>query len=233
MTEFEKNKFADASSRYKRAFERIASLDLGPWEWVHHAPLFAGSVNIARFLSLYEIYKTTLGVAGHIAEVGTWKGTSLLWFAKLVQIFEPHAHTTVHGFDWFEGMRPDPAKSAIEQGAYAGDYEQLIELIELQSLNHFTHVHKMDVTRELRSFLEIHPSLRFKIVFIDCSVHDVVRGAVEGLWPRLEPGGVLLLDEYNHATTPEETMAFRDLMPNARVQTFSWTRQPSGYVVKD
>ena len=230
--EFEKQKFAAKSEKYRKSFASSVSYFEDPWILVHHAPLFAGSENLARFLCLYEIYKSTLGINGHIAEVGSWMGTTLLYFAKMTQMFEPNAYTTVHGFEWFKGMEPDENLSRIESGSYSADYEKLKDLIYTQGLKDIAHIHKMDVSKELRGFLEEHPSLRFKIVFIDCSIYEVAKEGVLQLWPRLEKGGILLMDDYNHSSVPEETIAINEILPGESIKTFPWSRQPSGYIVK-
>jgi hypothetical protein len=230
--EFEKRKFAKKSEHYRKTFAHSVTKIEDPWFLVHHAPLFAGSENLARYLCLYEIYKMTLGTAGHIAEIGSWMGTSLLYFAKLTQMFEPNAYTTIHGFEWFEGMKPNEKISRISAGTYSADYDELKSLISAQGLQDIAHIHKMDVSKELAGFVDEHPSLRFKIVFVDCSIYEVAAEAVRHLWPRLEVGGILLLDDYNHASVPEETIAINELLPDETVKTFPWSRQPSGYIVK-
>ena len=55
-------------------------------------------MNLTCFLAFYETYKKTLGLSGHIAEVGVWKASGLLYFAKLTQIFEPESSALCHGF---------------------------------------------------------------------------------------------------------------------------------------
>jgi hypothetical protein len=45
----------------------------------------------------------TQSIAGHIADVGTYKGASALLFAKLMKIHNPESLWQVHGFDWFKG----------------------------------------------------------------------------------------------------------------------------------
>jgi len=45
-------------------------------------------MSLNRIITLYEIYKKTLGLNGHIAELGVYKGSGSLLFAKLVKIFE-------------------------------------------------------------------------------------------------------------------------------------------------
>lgn len=54
------------------------------------------------------------------------KKVLFLYLAKLVQLFEPHSLTEVHGFDWFKGMRM-PSKHDDNQceGDYQGDFEQI------------------------------------------------------------------------------------------------------------
>ena len=48
----------------------------------------------------------TLGLRGNCCDVGTWKGSSFLFIAKLIKIFEPYSKTKIYGFDWFKGQNP-------------------------------------------------------------------------------------------------------------------------------
>lgn len=228
----EKAKFSDKSGPYFEALAEILKLDFGPEDYIHQNPLFNSAVNLARYLALYDLYKQTLGIVGHIAEIGVWKGASFLFFAKLAEIFEPHSYTLVHGFDWFEGMKPLDAKTDVAEGSYAGNYEALLRLIELQQLGHVAHIHKMDVSKELDAFFDDNPSLQFKIVFFDCQIYEVVKAALAHFWPRLNSGGILILNGFNHSTVPEETKAVREFLPDIPVRTIPWSRQPTGYIIK-
>ena len=91
-------------TEYHKTLEQILELNFETRDYIHNNPLFNGDVNIARYLALYEIYKQTLGLNGHIADCGMWRGSTFMYFCKLAEIFEPHSYTLVHGFDWFEGM---------------------------------------------------------------------------------------------------------------------------------
>jgi hypothetical protein len=223
-------KFASQAARYHDMIERI-SADVPARDLIHNAPAFAGLANLSRYLALYEVYKRTLGLNGHIAEVGVWKGASFLFFAKLCEIFEPHAYTEVHGFDWFEGMAPGENDRHITAGSYRHDEEALRSLIEAQSLGHVAKLHKLDVAKDMPAFFANH-ELRFRLVFLDAGAEKVVRAGIEHFWPRLLPGGIMLFDQFNEPRTPGETIAVSDLLPRP-VHTFPWTRQPTGYVVKD
>lgn len=104
----EYKKFAKRKEPYHQALAEIIEMGFTYYDYIHHNPAFNGHMNIESFLALYETYKQTLGIAGHIAEVGVWKASSLLFFAKLTQIFEPESLTLVHGFDWYKGMASGP-----------------------------------------------------------------------------------------------------------------------------
>jgi hypothetical protein len=124
-------KFAGPAVPYHEGIERIAAMGFSAKDFIHHAPAFAGAANLSRFLALYELYKLTCALNGHIAEVGVWKGATFLYFAKLCEIFEPHAYTEVHGFDWFQGMAPTDADPHIESESYRSDEATLRKLIEI------------------------------------------------------------------------------------------------------
>ncbi|HEV3473276.1 MAG TPA: hypothetical protein VG408_08750, partial [Actinomycetota bacterium] len=138
---FEDRKFESRRERYYEGLATIESLGYGFDDFVHHFPCFVGHMTLSRFLALYECYKETLGVPGHIADVGVFKGASLLWWAKLIQIFEGEALTQVYGFDWFKGMHGGEETPNVEVGSYAESPERLLQLIEAQDLDNLVHVH--------------------------------------------------------------------------------------------
>jgi hypothetical protein len=225
-------KFAQRQLPYYEGLEVIRSLGYDLEDLLHHFPAFVGHMTISRFLALYELYKQTLGVAGHVAEVGVYKGASLLWLAKLTQIFEPESLVQVHGFDWFRGMDTKDDDTTVEQGAYTESPERVRTLIRAQSLDDVVRLHEIDVTSELEGFLAEHPHLQFKFVFVDAGTYRVTRSALELLWPRITPGGTLVFDQYNHELSPGETQAVREILPDIEVRTLPWAWMPTAFAVK-
>ncbi len=233
MSAFELQKHAEQDEKFHAYVEELLAMDIPAKDLIHLFPIFTGWVNLARFLCLYELYKMTRGVLGHLAEIGTWKGASFLFLAKLVQIFEPHSLTQVHGFDWFEGMKYDAAQDKTDhQGMYAADQATLERLVRMQGLDNIAMVHGMDVTRELGPFIEAHPSLQFKLVFLDCAAYNVVSKSLEALWPRVTPGGVVVFDHANNSDLPQEQQAIRDFLGDAKLRTLDFCRTPTAYIVK-
>src|SRR4051812_32452096 len=77
---------ADAVAVFKR-------LGYQSEDFFEHFACFVGAKTLGRFLSLYECYKRTLGIAGHIAEVGVFRGATSMFLAKLTLLYEPHSFT--------------------------------------------------------------------------------------------------------------------------------------------
>ncbi len=230
---YELQKFAHRKRDYQEGLDRILALDFPTVDYIHQFPAFTGHLTLARFLSLYEAYKMTVGVAGHIAEIGVYKGAGSLFFAKLVKLFEPETLTLVHGFDWFKGAQVTAEEKYVEPGACTEDYERVMELIRAQSLDNMVHIHNVDITKDLDAFFEENPQFQFKLIFVDCGIYDVVISTLRHFWPRLTAGGVMVFDHFNHEVAPGETRAIKEFMPNARMRMFPFGWMPTAYVVKE
>lgn len=231
--DMETRKFDRRRGPYWESIEKILEMGYEPADLIHHAPAFAGHMNIGRFLALYEAYKIALPYAGHIAEAGMYLGSGTIFFAKLTRLFEPESLTLVLGFDWFRGAQGSGDEAhLVQKGAYGESADRVRELVRVQGLDDVVRVNDLNLATELPAFFETHPHLQFKLVFLDCGYYDVVRSCINEFWPRLTPGGVLLLDNFNHETAPGEARAVRELLPHEPIRTFSFAFQPTAYIVK-
>lgn len=230
----ETRKFDHRREPYWRGIQQILEMGISPSDLIHHAPAFAGHINLGRFLALYEGYKMALPFAGHVAEAGIWKGTCTLFFAKLTRIFEPKSLTLVHGFDWFRGAHMEGDEvGLVQEGAYSAPLEWVSKLVSVQGLDDVVRLHNLDLSQDLPAFFSKHPHLQFKLVLLDCGLYKVVRACIEHFWPRLTPGGLLILDNFNHETSPGETTATRELLAGKPIRTFGFAAQPTAYLIKD
>lgn len=229
----ESSKFEKRRGPYWESIREMLSMGYEPADLIHHAPAFAGHMNLGRFLALYEAYKMALPYAGHIAEAGIWKGTCTIFFAKLARLFEPESLTLVHGFDWFKGAQgAGDEATLVDSGAYAESFDRVRRLVDVQGLDDVIRLHDINLATELKGFFDTFPHLAFKLVVLDCGYYDVVRSCIENFWPRLTPGGVLVLDNYNHETAPGEAKAVRELLPDQALRAFGFAFQPTAYIVK-
>lgn len=230
--DLESTKHAARKVPYYKGLEEIKSLNYELEDFIHYFPCFTGSQTLSRYLTFYECYKQTLGLSGHIAEVGIYKGGSFLFFSKLTQIFEPNSFTQVHGFDWFKGNDPSDSESNIVANSDAEPYERLMSLIKAQNIDNIAKVHNLDATKDFPSFFQKYPHLQFKVVFLDAGMYEVVKACLPFFWERLTKGGILILDQFNFDIAPGETRAVKELLPDVEIRTFPWGWMPTAYIVK-
>lgn len=226
-------KHADKRAKYHENLAKILDLGHSKQDLLHYFPAFVGDLTLSRYLTLYELYKQTLSISGHIAEVGVFKGAGSILFGKLIQMFEPLSLTMVHGFDWFKGIEVGTDASLQVAGGDASDEEVLRGLIRLQNLDSTVKIHNLDVRSELPDFFETNQHLRFKLIFLDSGTYNVTRASIEALWPRLNVGGIMVFDQYNNEVAPGETQAIHELLPKEKIRTWLGSWMPGSYIVKE
>lgn len=233
--EFESSKFAHLKPDFYAGLDIIKSLGYETEDFIHYFPAFTGHFTLSRYLAFYEIYKMVLGTAGHVAEVGVYKGAVSLFFAKLIQLFEPNSLTQVHGFDWFQGTRPSESEAAfVPAGGYAESFERVSQLIAAQKLDHVVKLHNFDLTSSaIDELFATYPHLKFKIVFMDAGLYDVCDKVLPILWERLVPGGIMVFDQYNFDLAPGETQAVDKYLPRQRIRTFPFAWMPNAFTIKE
>jgi hypothetical protein len=226
-------KFDHRRKDYYEYIKYLKSLDHPLEEFLHDFTAYVGHMTLNRLITIYELYKKTLGLAGHIADVGVYKGGSSLLFAKLVKIFESEALTLVHGFDWFEGTKKSEMDSnLVIDGGYKTDYEAIIKLVKKQRLDNILKIHKIDLTKDCEEFFTNHRHLKFKLIMMDAGCYEVMKAATPYFYERLIPGGIMIFDQYSHEFAPGETIAINEILPKAIIRTIPNSWMPNSYIIK-
>ena len=110
--------------------------------------------------------------------------------------------------------------------------ENLIKLIKLQDLEGIAYVHNINLLEDLPDWCEKHPWQRFKLIFLDCGLEDVMENVFLNLWDRLIPGGVMVFDHFNHPGSPSESDLVSKFCSGREVKQIKFSRSPSGYIIK-
>ena len=226
------DKFLHDDEIYFDYIKNLPSLGYTSQEIIYNFPSFVGSVNLARLLSFQEMYSVVRHISGDIADVGTYMGASMFTFAKLVHIFEPYSNTRVHGFDWFQGQKPGKLDDIGQAGKYVTEKDRLEKLIEWQGLSGVLELHDLDLTLELKDFVAERPWLRFKAIFLDCGIAEVMEATLANFWPLLTPGGILILDHYNSPSSPQESRIINKYCGSSVVRQIEYSRSPTAFLVK-
>ena len=165
----------------------------------------------SRFYNLLSIHRWAAGIPGWQVECGCWKGLSSYLLNEQAKRLKPsHDGAGFMIVDSFEGLSqptredrvqrgPDPAVHGGEYGAPAGTFSCPQKAVR-HALADFPAIeYHQGWTPEILSSL---PERTYSFVHIDLDLHDPIRGAVDYFFPRLEKGGVIVLDDYGSLAWP-------------------------------
>ncbi len=227
-------KFKNRRKSFYRYLKKLENSKIKKSEILENFPAFVGHMTLNRYLTLYEFYKMTKNIAGHIAEVGVYKGAGSIFFGKLIKIYQNETLTQVHGFDWFKGNKLGRKDSSLlKNGDYKSDYLELVELINDQDLSNIVKIHNLDVKKELLNFFETNNHLRFKMIFLDAGLYNVLKIAIPIFWDKLIKGGIIIFDQFSHELAPGETIAIDEYLPNQKILTLENAWMPNAYIKKE
>ena len=174
------------------------------WDYENGFYWFSSKSRLNKMLCHYELYKLILNIPGDIFELGVYKGASLLRFATYRDTLENSFSRKIIGFDAF-GKFPDKDLKLNEDidfierfestGGYGLDLDELNKILE-QKLFENIDLIKGNVFDTLPSFLEKNPSTRISFLHLDMDVKDPTDFALELLFERVVPGGIIVFDDY-------------------------------------
>ena len=174
--------------------------------------IFSNDIKVlGKMLHRFNFLNDIMHIPGDIVEVGVFKGSGVATFSKFIEIFCPNSNKKVVGFDIFS---PSDANSILDKGASidkdtmnvvyskVSENELSIESVEnrLQNMNiHKKHILvKGDVEKSIPEYLQQNPGFRISMLYIDVDIEAPTYHALNGLWDRILPGGVIVFDEYEY-----------------------------------
>lgn len=159
-----------------------------------------------RKYTLREFLHFTADIPGDLAECGCYVGVSAWFMAKEAPDRE------LFLFDSFEGLsKPDSYDNVSKeiQEWRAGDLKTT-ESILRQNLTEFPHIHVLKgwIPQQFDEVAE----RRFRLVHIDVDLYQPTLDSLKFFYPRLLPGGVIVMDDYGFLTCPGATKAADEFM---------------------
>ena len=150
-------------------------------------------VDKVRCFMLYQCAKTSARIAGDIAEIGVFRGGT----AKLLAKTSAPSGKTVHLFDTFAGMPSVDARADLHQ---TGDFANT-SLTAVQAY--------LRDCSNVRLYQGIFPETAqpieqctFALVHIDVDIYTSVLSCCAFFYPRMEPGGMMIFDDYGFWSCP-------------------------------
>lgn len=149
-------------------------------------------IKIWSYYFLYLMAKQSLNVAGDFFECGVFKGGSASFLARLME----GSGKRLRLFDTFRGMPVcDPMRDPVHvEGDFANvSIDEVRALVGHEESVSF-HQGKIPDTFAGMSDCTI------AFAHIDVDIYRSVIDSCEFIYPRLSPGGAIVLDDYGHAT---------------------------------
>ena len=195
---------------------------------------------MSKVLAHYELFKMVLDVPGAIVECGVFKGASLARFAMFRELFGTPYSKKLIGFDTFgefpqTAFAPDQAKRTqfIETaGNHSISVEQMERVLRHKHCDAFLELVSGDICETVPRYVRDNPALKIALLNLDTDIYEPAVAILEHLYPRLERGGVLILDDYG--VFPGETKAVDEYFAGSgvRIRKFPFCMTPC-YVVKE
>ena len=210
------------------------------YEYETYYHLTLNATRLGKLAAHYEAYQMTRRVPGAIVECGVYKGTSLVRFAMLRDLFDGAAAAKIIGFDVFGDEYPDTAfeedkpqreRWIQEAGPSSISKEQLEKVFEHLGVRNYELI-AGNVLDTLPAYTRAHPELKVSLLNIDIDFVEPTLCALRQLYDRVMPGGVILLDNYAafHGDTKGVDTFFRD--KPVSIERFPFVARPC-YIVKD
>ncbi|MEM8757135.1 MAG: TylF/MycF/NovP-related O-methyltransferase [Planctomycetota bacterium] len=151
----------------------------------------------ARFFHMLEMLRLSRGVPGATAEAGCYRGLTSFLICRERQLEDDRFSGAGHWMiDSFEGLsEPVAADGPISRDRF--------------DTRHFANTSVEHVRNTLAAFPDVTmvrgwipdafadvPEQRYRFVHVDVDLHDPTLHSLEYFYPRLSPGGLLVVDDY-------------------------------------
>lgn len=159
----------------------------------------------SKFISHLEFFNMTSILRGEILELGVFKGNSLFRWIKFRDLLENTYSRKIIAFDIFGEFPKTEFENDKTQrelfinetnGGIGIEYEELVSLLNKQSLNKNIEIIKGDILETLPKYIESNPQLKISLLHIDVDLYEATDLALKLLYDHVVTGGVIILDDY-------------------------------------
>jgi O-methyltransferase len=158
-------------------------------------------IGLKRLDNLQRCIETALadGVPGDLIETGVWRGGATI-FMRAVLAAHNITDRTVWGADSFEGLPPPTHAADVADGGKFDSFDQLAVPLETVRANFERYGLLDDQVRFLVGWfsetLSSAPINKLAVARLDGDLYESTWDAIAVLYPKLSPGGFLIVDDY-------------------------------------
>ena len=216
----------------QRIFDILRSYPATHEETERSLGLFLRGALLARILATAELYQKIVHLPGAVLDVGCWRGQTAVLCENFRAIYEPlHFNRRVIAFDTFEGYagfnETDSRSELHDNGTYnvgGKQYAELLsELLQLHEVcNAQGHVNgkhivlQGDIRDTIPDFFSSHPNEFVALAFLDLNSYGPTEQALDAIWQRLIPGGIVAFWQLTRPSLDAEGKAYINSIVGSR-----------------
>jgi O-methyltransferase len=150
------------------------------------------------------------GVPGAVVEFGCYVGTTSLFIRRLLDAHHESGRQ-FHVYDSFEGL---PEKVGADQSAAGADFTAgKLAVSKKEFLHQFRAAKLVPPAAHkawFRDLTEKDVPAEIAFAFLDGDFYDSILDSLKLVWPRMQPGGTVLIDDYQRPELPGVEKAVQD-----------------------
>lgn len=202
-----------------------------------------------KLVSKLEFYNMTRHLHGDIVECGVFKGSGLMAWLKILDLYEPRSIKKVMGFDFFNPEFVDDLEKDIDretmQQVFSRDPKLNPNDVSLEGITAKILSAGIDETKfELiqgnvcnttKEIVDTRPGFRISILYLDMDLDEPTYEALTNLWDRVVPGGVVVFDEHAYHAWSEADAVDRFVRERAAEGVYlhrTNIKAPTAYIIK-
>lgn len=175
-------------------------------------PLISNQVNKNQLTTiLSELEKLPPKLDGAVVEFGCYIGTTSLFIRRLLDVLGDNRQ--FHVYDSFEGLPPKTSQDEsragdqFQAGELAVSKKQFIQQFQKAGLqlptihkNWFSNLNSADIPQHIA------------FAFLDGDFYESIRDSLRLVLPRMQKGGVIIIDDYAREALPGAAKAAQDVL---------------------
>lgn len=169
--------------------------------------LSRGPTDPSRKLNIWQQIKAVAYIPGDVVEIGCYKGETSVLIRYLMNTYCPNKK--YHVYDSFTGLQGnqevDGGHELFVDGSFSSEEENLKYIFESHSLQ-LPEIHKA-LIQDLKP--EDLPN-KISFAFLDLDLYEPTLRALELVWPKLNAGSCLIIDDYNYDPCPGINVAVNE-----------------------
>lgn len=199
-----------------------------------------------KLYSRIQFYEMTRHLHGDIVECGVFKGSGLLTWLKLLEIYEPHSIRKVIGFDFFDPSFVDEMPDGVDKDTMKQVFDRVKDLdindVSLEGIKNKIlnagfaedkfELIKGDIIKTSLDCAKNRPGLRISVLYLDMDLEEPTYETLKNLWNNVVDGGVVVFDEYAYHSWSESAAVDRFVRENNLTIYRTNVKAPTAYIMK-